>query len=77
MNKVRGYGFVSFADFAEGARALKEMDGKYVGSRPVKLSKSTWASREPDKKRDRDGGGILANVKKQRRNPKLKHLPTL
>ena len=37
-----GYGFVSFSDAIEGARALREMNGKYVGNRPCKLSKSTW-----------------------------------
>jgi len=37
-----GYGFVSFGDNLEGAKALKEMNGRYVGNRPCKLSKSTW-----------------------------------
>ena len=34
---------MSFSDAVEGAQALREMDGKYVGNRPVKLSKSSWA----------------------------------
>lgn len=37
-----GYGFVSFRDPATGAKALREMDGKYVGNRPCKLRKSSW-----------------------------------
>lgn len=37
-----GYGFVSFSDAVEGAKALREMDGKYIGNRPCKLRKSTW-----------------------------------
>jgi RNA recognition motif-containing protein len=40
-----GYGFVSFTDPIEGAKALKEMNGKYVGNRPCKLRKSTWDER--------------------------------
>ena len=29
--KTKGYGFVSFGDMAEGAKVIKEMQGKYVG----------------------------------------------
>eukprot|EP00891_Asterochloris_glomerata_P004548 jgi/Astpho2/4548/gw1.00067.529.1_t len=44
-NKSKGYGFVSFSDLAEGARALKEMNGRYIGNRPCKLKKSHWQDR--------------------------------
>eukprot|EP00898_Chlorokybus_atmophyticus_P004329 jgi/Chlat1/4898/Chrsp31S04911 len=44
-NKTKGYGFVSFADAADMARAIKEMNGKYVGNRPVQLRTSTWQER--------------------------------
>ena len=40
-----GYGFVRFTDPIEGAKALREMDGKYIGNRPCKLRKSTWDER--------------------------------
>lgn len=43
--KTKGYGFVSFANPSDLATALKEMNGKYVGNRPVKLRKSTWKER--------------------------------
>lgn len=43
--KCRGYGFVSFAEGEDMVTALKEMNGKYVGSRPVKLKKSNWQKR--------------------------------
>ncbi|KAF9607864.1 hypothetical protein IFM89_003568 [Coptis chinensis] len=43
--KTRGYGFVSFSTPADLAAALKEMNGKYVGNRPIKLRKSTWRER--------------------------------
>lgn len=42
---VAGYGFVSFSDAVEGARVLREMQGKYIGNRPCKLRKSTWEVR--------------------------------
>ncbi|KAJ6799237.1 RNA-binding protein 42 [Iris pallida] len=43
--KTRGYGFVSFANPLDLAAALKEMNGKYVGNRPIKLRKSNWKDR--------------------------------
>ncbi|KAL5207508.1 hypothetical protein ABZP36_031943 [Zizania latifolia] len=43
--KTKGYGFVSFTNASDLAAALKEMNGKYVGNRPIKLRKSTWKNR--------------------------------
>ncbi|KAJ0966498.1 hypothetical protein J5N97_023415 [Dioscorea zingiberensis] len=43
--KTKGYGFVSFANPTDLAAALKEMNGKYVGNRPIKLRKSNWKDR--------------------------------
>ncbi|KAH7866983.1 hypothetical protein Vadar_027408 [Vaccinium darrowii] len=43
--KTKGYGFVSFASPSDLATALKEMNGKYVGNRPIKLRKSNWKER--------------------------------
>ncbi|PKA59230.1 Polyadenylate-binding protein RBP47 [Apostasia shenzhenica] len=43
--KTRGYGFVSFANPSDLAAAMKEMNGKYVGNRPIKLRKSNWRER--------------------------------
>ncbi len=43
--KSRGYGFVSFLDPFEGLKAMREMNGKYIGSRPCKLKKSDWKDR--------------------------------
>lgn len=47
-HKSRGYGFVSFADPFDCAKALREMNGKYIGNRPVKLTKSKWQDRSLD-----------------------------
>jgi RNA recognition motif. (a.k.a. RRM, RBD, or RNP domain) len=39
-NKARGFGFVSFADPHDFLNAWKEMDGKYIGSRPCRLKRA-------------------------------------
>lgn len=44
--KSKGYGFVSMMDASEYLLALKEMHGKYVGSRPIKLRRSKWKDRK-------------------------------
>ena len=38
--KGKGYGFVAFADPEDFLGAWKEMDGKYIGSRPCRLKKA-------------------------------------
>ncbi|PWN98341.1 RNA-binding domain-containing protein [Tilletiopsis washingtonensis] len=39
--KSRGYGFVAFGDPEDFLKAWKEMDGKYIGSRPCRLKKAS------------------------------------
>ncbi|XP_055386386.1 RNA-binding protein 42 [Condylostylus longicornis] len=46
--KSKGFGFVSFREPQDFIKAMKEMDGRYVGSRPIKLRKSTWKQRSLD-----------------------------
>ncbi|GAB6018809.1 hypothetical protein CHUAL_000470 [Chamberlinius hualienensis] len=53
-NKTKGYGFVSFKDPQDFIKAMKEMNGKYVGSRPIKLRKSTWKDRNIETVRKRN-----------------------
>ena len=43
--KGKGFGFVSLMDGGDYARAIKEMNGKYIGNRPCKLRKSDWTTR--------------------------------
>ncbi len=43
--KTKGFGFVSISGIDDYIRAMKEMDGKYVGNRPIKLTKSKWKDR--------------------------------
>jgi len=40
-NKSKGYGFVSFSDGDDFFQAARDMQGKYIGSHPVLLRRST------------------------------------
>lgn len=42
----QGYGFVAFSDPLEGIKAMKEMNGKLCGNRPMKIQKSDWEKKE-------------------------------
>jgi hypothetical protein len=42
----KGYGFVSFLDPLEAARAIREMNETFLGSRPIKVKKSDWKERD-------------------------------
>ncbi|KAI8891437.1 RNA-binding domain-containing protein [Backusella circina FSU 941] len=57
--KSKGFGFISFRDPDDFVRAWREMNGKYVGNRPIKLRKSNWKERNIDvrakKERERVG----------------------
>ncbi|XP_046962071.1 RNA-binding protein 42-like [Vanessa cardui] len=61
-NKSKGFGFVSFKDPGDFIKAMKEMDGRYVGSRPIKLRKSTWKNRALDvvRKKEKEKAALLA-----------------
>ncbi|VDN14587.1 unnamed protein product [Dibothriocephalus latus] len=52
--KSRGYGFVSFSDPSDFTRAMREMNGKYIGNRPIKLKKSDWKNRQLETYRKRE-----------------------
>jgi hypothetical protein len=40
-DRSKGYGFVSFTDPDDFLKSWKEMNGKYIGSHPIKLRKAT------------------------------------
>ena len=44
--RPKGFGFVSFAQPRDFLNALKEMNGQYIGNRPVKVTKSNWKDRD-------------------------------
>lgn len=43
--RSRCYGFVGFKDPQDFLRAMREMNGKYIGNRPVSLKRSDWKER--------------------------------
>ena len=43
--KSKGYGFISFSEGQDFLAAMKEMQGKYIGNRPIRLKKSNWKDR--------------------------------
>lgn len=53
-NKSKGFGFVSFKDPQDFIRAMRELNGKYIGNRPMKLRKSNWKDRNLDVVRKKD-----------------------
>ncbi|KDO28829.1 hypothetical protein SPRG_20032 [Saprolegnia parasitica CBS 223.65] len=55
-HKSKGYGFVSFLDPFDAAKAMREMNGKYIGNRPVKISKGKWEDRSIDVVKKKKGG---------------------
>lgn len=56
-SKSKGYGFISFKDPQDYARAIKEWDGKYLGCRPIKLRKSAWRDRAIELRKKKGGEG--------------------
>ncbi|KAJ1908269.1 hypothetical protein IWQ60_011708 [Tieghemiomyces parasiticus] len=64
-DKSRGYGFISFRDPNDFSKAWREMNGKYVGNRPIKLRKSTWKERNVDAKRLKKGDILLLPAHRQ------------
>lgn len=49
----KGFGFVSLGDALECAKALREQDQTWLGSRPIRLKRSTWKDREVSKKKSK------------------------
>lgn len=52
----KGYGFISVMDPKDCAKAIREMNQSWLGSRPIKVTRSEW--------KDRD----LKEVRKQKKN---------
>lgn len=53
--KSKGFGFVAFTDNEMGFKAAKEMRGKYIGSHPVTINRSS-TSVQPVVQKDRNKG---------------------
>merc|ERR1719158_896644 len=59
--KTKGYGFVSFSAPEDMVAALRDVNGRYVGNRPVRLKKSTWRDRNVDSEKSQTSA--LRNIK--------------
>ena len=64
LKKSKGYGFLSFADPNDYLKCMKEMQGQYVGNRPVKLRKSKWKDRLDLEKIDEEQKSIAEENRK-------------
>ncbi|CDJ57272.1 RNA recognition motif-containing protein, putative [Eimeria maxima] len=62
--KTKGYGFVSFMDPNDMLKAIKEMNYKYVGNRPIRVLRSKWKDREIDSQRNKQIASIVKKVEK-------------
>mmetsp|Transcript_4439 Transcript_4439/g.10391 ORF Transcript_4439/g.10391 Transcript_4439/m.10391 type:complete len:220 (+) Transcript_4439:108-767(+) len=54
--KTKGYGFVSFSAPEDMVAALRDVNGRYVGNRPVRLKKSNWKDKSIDSDRNLNSG---------------------
>jgi hypothetical protein len=62
--KGKGYGFVSFLDPMECAKAIREEQGKLCQGRPMKITKSKWQDRDikEQKKKEKTKAKMLASL---------------
>eukprot|EP00932_Pfiesteria_piscicida_P001242 SRR837773.1121.p1 GENE.SRR837773.1121~~SRR837773.1121.p1 ORF type:complete len:220 (+),score=95.76 SRR837773.1121:64-723(+) len=58
--KTKGYGFVSFSAPEDMVAALRDVNGRYVGNRPVRLKKSNWKDKGIDS--DKNQNSTLRKV---------------
>mmetsp|Transcript_123374 Transcript_123374/g.308201 ORF Transcript_123374/g.308201 Transcript_123374/m.308201 type:complete len:221 (-) Transcript_123374:101-763(-) len=54
--KTKGYGFVSFSAPEDMVAALRDVNGRYVGNRPVRLKKSSWKDKSIDSEKNMNSG---------------------
>merc|ERR1719226_274309 len=54
--KTKGYGFVSFSAPEDMVAALRDVNGRYVGNRPVRLKKSNWKDKSIDSDKNINSG---------------------
>jgi RNA recognition motif-containing protein len=50
--RTKGFGFASFVNPEDMIAALREVNGKYVGNRPIRLKKSSWKDRNIDSEKN-------------------------
>ncbi|SOV18421.1 RNA-binding protein, putative [Plasmodium sp. gorilla clade G2] len=60
-NKTKGYGFVSLSDPQDMLDALKTMNNKFIGNRPITVKRSRWKDREMNSQKNKDFDNFLKN----------------
>ncbi|KIJ56613.1 hypothetical protein M422DRAFT_218127 [Sphaerobolus stellatus SS14] len=69
LSQKAKYGFVAFSDPEDFLKAWKEMDGKYVGNRPVKLKKADSNAIRPVEIGHRKAKQLERDLKAKRHKP--------
>ncbi|KAF9009020.1 hypothetical protein BDQ17DRAFT_1236716 [Cyathus striatus] len=69
LSQKAKYGFVAFSDPEDFLKAWKEMDGKYVGNRPIRLKKADSTAIRPVEIGHRKAKQLEMELKKNRRKP--------
>jgi len=69
LSQKAKFGFVAFSDPEDFLRAWKEMDGKYVGNRPVKLKKADQSAIRPVEIGHRKARQLEKDLQKNRKKP--------
>ena len=65
--KTKGYGFISFKEADDYIKSMREMNGKYVGNRPIRLKKSNWKDRNIENSKSK-----LEHVKFKKNKQKIR-----
>ena len=73
--KTKGYGFVSVTDVNDYIKIMREMNGKYVGNRPIRIKRSTWKDRSVMYSKSKVPDAIF--LKKKRNKGETINLPEL
>ena len=73
--KTKGYGFVSITDVNDYIKIMREMNGKYVGNRPIRIKRSTWKDRSVMFSKSKVQDAVF--LKKKRNKGETINLPEL
>ncbi|KAJ7368353.1 RNA-binding domain-containing protein [Mycena albidolilacea] len=69
LSQKAKYGFIAFSDPEDFLKAWREMDGKYVGNRPIKLKKADDTAIRPVEIGHRKAKQLEKDLKKNRHKP--------
>ena len=73
--KTKGYGFVSVTDVNDYIKIMREMNGKYVGNRPIRLKRSTWKDRSVKYSTSKMPDAVF--IKKKRNKGEIINIPEI